>query len=87
MTDFSDAPYHNPEIRGFVATWHSLTVPMILERMMTRKGADTEEIKRTTDAYREKALEMARRGHIFQMTICTLVARKTSASKHEMSGL
>jgi hypothetical protein len=87
VTDFSDAPYHKPEIRGVLATWHSLTVPMILERMMTRKGVDTEEIRRTTEAYREKALEMARRGQIFAMTICTLVARKTTASKHENSAL
>jgi hypothetical protein len=85
VTDFSDAPFHRPEIRGLLATWHSLSVPMILELMMLRKGMDKEEIKRTMDAYRVKAQEMTKRGQIFQMTICTLVARRKSVSQHGKS--
>jgi hypothetical protein len=76
FTDFADAPFHNPAIRPLLTIWHSLTVPIILEMMMLRKGVGEEDIKRTTEAYREKALEMGRRGQIFQMTICTLTARK-----------
>jgi hypothetical protein len=70
VTDFSDAPFHRPEI---------------LELMMLRKGVDKEEIKRTTDAYRVKAQEMTKRGQIFQMTICTLVARRKSVSRRGKS--
>jgi hypothetical protein len=80
VTDFSDAPFHNPEIREVVAKWHSLTSPMILERMLTRKGVDPEEVERATAAFRETSLEMARKGQIFQQTICTLVARRNEYS-------
>lgn len=76
VTDFSDAPFLRPEIRPLLVTWHSLTTPVIMEMMMRRKGVGEEEIRNVTEAYREKALEMGRRGQVFQMTITTLVARK-----------
>lgn len=80
ITDHSEYPFSHPEINDVVATWHYLTSPMILERMLTRKGVDAEKIKKEVEAFRETSLEMARRGQIFQQTICTLAASKKGDS-------
>lgn len=79
VTDFTDAPFRRPEIRDLLTDWHALTVPTILHMMMRRKGVAPDEIASTIVEYRAKALEMGRRGQVFQMPICTLTARKKSS--------
>lgn len=76
VTDFSDAPYHRPEIRPLLVTWHALSVPVVLGMVMLRNGSNEQEVKKVTDAYRETTLEIGMGGKVFRMTIVTLVAQK-----------
>ena len=76
VTDYTDVPHRKPSTRKLVADWHARSVPLVIKMAMLRKGVSKEETKKTTDAYREKVIEMARNGTVFQMTMMTLVSRK-----------
>lgn len=76
VTDHTGASHKRPEIRGLVAEWHSRVIPLFMEMMSIRQGQSKEEAAKTADDYRKKAIEMGKRGTIFEVPITTLVARK-----------
>jgi hypothetical protein len=47
-----------------------------MEMMSFRQGQTKKEAAKTADDYRKKAIEMGKRGTIFEVPITTLVARK-----------
>lgn len=76
VTDHTGASHKRPEIRDLVAEWHSRVIPLFMEMMSFRQGQSKEEAAKTADDYRKKAIEMGKRGIIFEVPITTLVARK-----------
>jgi hypothetical protein len=78
VTDHTGASRKKPEIRGLVAEWHSRVIPLFMEMMSIRQGQSKEEATVTANNYREKVIEMGKRGTIFEVPITTLVAQKKS---------
>jgi hypothetical protein len=80
IKDYSGEQLRRPEIRDEIAAWHADTLTTLVQMVMLYRGFTKEEVKKTTDAYKVKAAELHKRGHIFPMFLSTLVARKKSTA-------
>ncbi|TEY80584.1 hypothetical protein BOTCAL_0037g00400 [Botryotinia calthae] len=76
VTDHTFAPIQIPEINNLVIEWLSRAKSLIIEMLSSRNGSSEEEAKMAANVYRNKAIEMGKRGAIWRTPMATVVARK-----------
>ncbi|KAM0144124.1 hypothetical protein ACHAO1_000403 [Botrytis cinerea] len=76
VTNHTFAPIERPEINSLVIEWQWRSKSLVIEMLSSRNGLSKEEAKMAASVYRNKAIEMGKRGTMWRSPIATLVARK-----------